>query len=130
MENLKNQFKIEEQLNFNFEFKVNLDNGLEKKIVEKLTCLNCFKIVNNPVKCGNCSKLFCESCINNKIENKDCCPNCSCSPFKKEKIETFIKFLLDESEFICPLGCGKKDLFSNFNFFHQSIKNLSKFIFK
>lgn len=125
MENLKHQFKIEDQLNFNFEFKVNLENGLEKKIVEKLTCLICLKIVNNPLKCGNCSKLFCDICINNLIKNEDSCPNCSCSPFKIEKIDTFIKYLLDESEFICPLGCGKNDLLSNFNLFHQNIKKLS-----
>jgi len=110
-EELKSQYKIENQIipDEKFEFLESLYHGREsKKLIEELTCLICLKIVDNPVRCGKCYKLFCESCIENVIANYiNCCPNCRCFPFNKLENDLFLKNLLDKSEFICPLGCGK-----------------------
>jgi len=106
---VKNQFKIKEHIipNENFELIDNLYQGAETRIVEKFNCLICLKIVNDPIKCKQCSKLFCEICINNSLKKRDRCPHCICSPFKKENIDLLVKDLLNESRFNCPLGCGK-----------------------
>jgi len=90
-----------------FELTENLCHGTENRIVEKFSCLICLNIVNDPVKCGQCSRFYCLKCIEENILYKDQCPNCLSSPFKKDKIDIFIKDLLYESEFKCPMNCGK-----------------------
>jgi len=109
MERLKHQFKIEEYIvpNENYELTENLYHGTERRIIENFYCLICLSIVNDPVKCSDCSKFYCRICIEYAILNKNRCPNCLNSPFNKDKIDLFIMNLLNESEFICPLNCGK-----------------------
>jgi len=110
MKKLKDKYQIEEFLSLKSKFELTDDlyHGTETRIVEKFNCLICSKIVESPVKCGDCSKLYCENCIEGVIQkNINRCPYCMKSPFKKDKIDYFVKDLINESEFRCPLKCGK-----------------------
>jgi len=109
MDKLKDIYKIDQHIihEENYEFTENLYNGTERRIIEIFNCLICLKIVNNPAKCGQCSKFFCGSFIEDAILNKNRCPNCLCSPFNKDKIDILFKNLLNDSIFTCPMNCGK-----------------------
>lgn len=106
---LKNSFKIDLEIipNNNYKLSENLYNGLEKRIVENFICLICLKVVKNSVKCEQCCKFYCGKCIENYISKKKNCPNCLCSPFKIGQMDLLMMNILNNSEFICPLGCGK-----------------------
>lgn len=99
---LKDKFKIDFFLKptSKFELSDNLYNGKERIIFEIFNCLICLKIVEKPIKCGDCSKLFCEKCIEDSLKNNiDRCTNCMSSPFKKDKIDLFVNSLLIEKNF-------------------------------
>jgi len=107
---IKDQFKINEILNLNLKFKFNnnLYHGKDTKLVTKFNCLICREIVDNPIKCANCSKFFCKICIEDELlKNNNKCPHCNTSPFNKDKIDSIVQEILDDFQFKCPIKCGK-----------------------
>jgi len=70
--------------------------------------LICREIIDSPVKCSNCSKLYCKICIEDEIlKNNNQCPNCTSSPFNTDKIDLLLQDILDDFQFKCPIICGK-----------------------
>jgi len=130
MKSLKDQYKIDEYiiLKSNFQFSEDLYHGKKTEIVENFNCLICLIIVDNPVKCGNCSKLYCETCIENSlIKNIDRCPHCLSSPFNKDHIDLLRKEILDETQFRCPLECGQVIRYSEKEKHKKECKNIQRF---
>jgi len=127
---LKNLYKIESQFfpNSDYVLNENLYNGIDKNTIENFNCLICANIVNNPVECREFSKLFCGKCIEGAIGKNNRCPNCLFSPFQANKFNLLLKNLLEESEFKCPLFCGKVIKYRQFYSHEQECKN-TKFLF-
>jgi len=131
IKSLKNLYKIEPQIvpSLNYVLNENLYNGMDSNIIENFNCIICSYIIRNPVECKKCSKLFCGNCIEKAIENNNRCPNCLFSPFKKIKFNLLLKNLLEESEFKCPLFCGKVIKYSQQDLHKNECSNI-KFIYK
>ena len=39
-----------------------IQNELQKKMVEEITCVMCGQFPHDPLECKNCNKLFCKNC--------------------------------------------------------------------
>ena len=76
------------------------------KLSPTLKCSICLDLVMKPVECQNCSKLFCEECINNWLKNTKQCPN-KHSFIKKEKLDDWVNDILKKLFIKCPYkGCN------------------------
>ena len=65
---------------------------------DKLTCNICNKIIKDPFICKNCSRLYCNSCI----ENKRNCTNVECIGSELEKnTDKNIDYLLSLLKYRC-----------------------------
>lgn len=106
---IKTFYKIENKnlAEQNYLLNEHLYNGPEKRVVKDFVCFICLNIVSDPVSCGDCFKIVCTKCIENSLRNNLCCPHCRVFPFRKTKVNPMHMDLLNNSEFICPLECGK-----------------------
>ena len=69
-------------------------------------CKICCDLVMNPVECENCSKLFCQNCINNWLKNSNKCPN-KHQFAKKQELDDWIKKEISKIFIKCPyIGCN------------------------
>jgi len=110
-----------------FEFTDYLYHGKETEIVEKFNCLICLKIIKDPFKCANCSKLYCQTCIEKALINSNRCPHCRCSPFNKHQIDLNLKDILDQLEFKCPLECNQIIRYSQQEKHKEECLNIEQF---
>ena len=70
-----------------------------------LQCSICLDLVMLPVECENCSKLFCQDCIESCLKNTNECPN-KHEFKKKEDLDNWIKEALGKIYLKCPfIGC-------------------------
>lgn len=65
------------------------------------------------MSCEKCEDLFCSICIHIFKEKSDSCPLCRAAPFKDRKINKFNKYMLNEMQIFCPLGCAGEFSYEN-----------------
>ena len=73
-----------------------------------LQCSICLDLVMSPVECNNCTKLFCQDCIDNWLKNETECPN-KHKFEKKEKLDDWIIKALSKIFLKCPYNGCKSD---------------------
>jgi Zinc finger, C3HC4 type (RING finger) len=74
----------------------------------------CFNVVNDPVQCSKCSRLFCKKCVNDWLAgrsygNRKCPGGCN-AEFVGKDIDRLVKNTLGAFVFVCTLkgkGCGE-----------------------
>ena len=82
--------------------------------IEEFICTICNNIVDKPIQCQTCEKIYCSDCINKyNLQKKNECPLCGDKPFKKGKINKILGNILRNLEFICPMDCGEIVKYSN-----------------
>ena len=90
-----------------------------KEISPTLQCSICLDLVMDPVECENCSKLFCNECIEGWLKNSSQCPNKHI--FKKATVlDEWVKPSLDKIYIKCPYyKCNSE---YNFNTWKSHLK--------
>jgi len=83
--------------------------GLEPVNFQKyLTCGRCFLVIDNPYEIECCGTLFCYSCIQNILSNKEIEICDKCQKIAKFSQNSFVKRIINGLEIDCNFGCGKK----------------------
>lgn len=83
--------------------------------IEEFTCIFCSYIVDSPIQCQKCEKIYCENCIKKYTSlQKNKCPHCREAPFKSQKLPRMARMLLENLNFKCPFNCGESFEYSNF----------------
>ena len=90
-----------------------------QEISPTFQCSICLDLVMDPVECENCSKLFCNECINGWLKNSNQCPNKHL--FKKANdLDEWIKKSLNKIFINCPyFKCNSK---YNYNMWKNHLK--------
>jgi hypothetical protein len=73
-----------------------------------LTCAKCFLIIDNPFEIECCGTLFCYTCIQHAILNKEKETCEKCNKMANYRQNSFVKRLVNGMELDCNFGCGKK----------------------
>ena len=97
------------------------------QLTSTLTCMICINLVNQPICCSKCSKMFCKKCIDAYIKFNKNCP-LRCENFFPKEIDLYFKNIINSIKVKCPLhtkGC-KITLFpKEFNHHLENCKYLS-----
>ena len=97
--------------------RINLIANKNQIISPTLQCGICLDLVMDPVECENCSKLFCNECINGWLQNSNQCPNKHI--FKNAQfLDEWINNSLLKIYLICP-NCNSP---YNYNYWENHLK--------
>ena len=112
---ITNNYQIVENKILNQPF--NLINNLFLQVhddINEFVCTFCTYIVEKPIQCQTCEKIYCNDCIDKyNQQKKNECPQCTDTPFKKGKISGILGNMLGKLELKCPLDCGEIIRYSN-----------------
>ena len=56
--------------------KIDPDQIPEKRLDKYFECMLCLMVVDRPVQCIHCSKLFCKDCMDDSLTRKSECCHC------------------------------------------------------
>ena len=89
----------------------------KNKISPTFECGICLDLVMDPVECENCSKLFCNECINKWLQYSNQCPNLHI--FKNAKV---LDEWMNNSLTKIYLNCPKCNLSFNYDLWENHLK--------
>ena len=104
-----NYFHIEKIINLDkLKLTMYIRHEKNKVIFQRFHCELCSNILNSPIGCANCQKLFCKKCFDKKYNPKtNKCPNKSCIKgleFSNLKIIKNFQDDLNNLKIKCPLA--------------------------
>jgi hypothetical protein len=93
-----------------------------ESVKEFVTCHICSGILNEPVQCGKCEFYFCKGCLDEWLNQKNCCPfRCAATDFHPGG--RVIKNMLSKLLSFCALGCYKKLRYEEVEIHHSVCKS-------
>ena len=64
-------------------------------------CLICKNVVQNPVSCFECDRLFCKLCLTQWRERRSCCPHCRSQTAEVGRVSRILVKQLNKVKFRC-----------------------------